>query len=201
MDSFRMAPTIRTVDLVRSWLGQALRATGAAVVVPVAILVALSLTAIGGSGLGGLGAFSQIVSGPRAAGSDVTIDDSDTEIGAAVTQLAASGTGALTAPTTGSGGPVTISPGGGQAPGGQLPGGGNGPGGGDGPGGGIQPTPPSQPPPTSPPPGEPPPPEPPGVVDNVGQTVTDVTAGTPLGPTVEDAVDGLVEVCGRLGCP
>ena len=31
MDSFRMAPTIRTVDLVRSWMGQALRATGAAV--------------------------------------------------------------------------------------------------------------------------------------------------------------------------
>jgi hypothetical protein len=31
--------------------------------------------------------------------------------------------------------------------------------------------------------------------------VKDVTAGTPLAPTVEDAVDGLVEVCGRLGCP
>ena len=100
-----MGPTIRTVDLVRSWLGQALRATGAAVVVPVAILVALSLTAIGGSGLGGLGALSQIVSGPRAAGSDVTVDDGDTEIAAAVTQLAAGGTdGAVTAPTTGTGG-------------------------------------------------------------------------------------------------
>ena len=86
-----MAPTIRTVDLVRSWMGQALRATGAAVVVPVAIIVALSLTAIGGSGLGGLGALSQIVSGPRAAGSDVTVDDGDTEIAAAVTQLAAAG--------------------------------------------------------------------------------------------------------------
>src|SRR5918995_3890318 len=69
MDSFRMGPTIRTVDLVRSWLGQALRATGAAVLVPVATLVALSLTAIGGSGLGGLGALSQVVSGPSAAGS------------------------------------------------------------------------------------------------------------------------------------
>ena len=76
-----MGPTIRTVDLVRSWLGQALRATGAAVVVPVAILVALSLTAVGGSGLGGLGALSQVVSGPRAAGSDVTVDDGDAEIG------------------------------------------------------------------------------------------------------------------------
>jgi len=188
------------VDLVRSWLGQALRATGAAVVVPVAILVALSLTAIGGSGLGGLGALSQIVSGPRAAGSDVTVDDGDTEIADAVTQLAASGTdGVVIAPTSGiGGGPVTTGPGGGgQVPGGQTPepGGGNGPG-----GGGIQPTPPSQPP-TAAPPNEPPPAQEPGVVDNVGQTVTDVTSGTPLGPTVEDAVDGLVEVCGRLGCP
>jgi hypothetical protein len=195
-----MAPTIRTVDLVRSWLGQALRATGAAVVVPVAILVALSLTAIGGSGLGGLGALSQIVSGPRAAGTDVPVDDGDTEIAAAVTQLAASGTGGtVTAPTTGiDGAPVTTGPGGGgELPGGQAPG----PGGGNGPGGGgVQPTPPSQPSPTPAPPGEPPPQEP-GVVDNVGQTVTDVTSGTPLGPTVEDAVDGLVEVCGRLGCP
>src|SRR5918992_732436 len=75
MDSLRMPPTIRTMDLVRSWLGQALRATGAAVVVPVAILLALSLTAIGGSGLGGFGAISQVVSGPRAAGSDVAVDD------------------------------------------------------------------------------------------------------------------------------
>jgi hypothetical protein len=201
MDSFRMAPTIRTVDLVRSWLGQALRATGAAVVVPVAIIVALSLTAIGGSGLGGLGSLSQIVSGPRAAGSDVTVDDGNTEIAAAVTQLAASGAdGGITAPTTGTGGaPVTTDPGGGgEVPGGQnpAPGGGNGPGGGD-----IQPAPPSQPSPTPPPPGESPPPQEPGVVDNVGETVTDVTSGTPLGPTVEDAVDGLVEVCGRLGCP
>jgi hypothetical protein len=200
MDSFRMAPTIRTVDLVRSWLGQALRATGAAVVVPVAILVALSLTAIGGSGLGGLGALSQIVSGPRAAGSDVTVDDGNTEIAAAVTQLAASGTdGAGTAPTTGIGGaPVTTSPGGG----GELPGRGPGPGGGNDPDdGGVQPAPPSQPSPAPAPPGAPPPPQEPGVVDNIGQTVTDVTSGTPVGPTVEDAVDGLVEVCGRLGCP
>ena len=171
MDSFRMGPTIRTVDLVRSWLGQALRATGAAVVVPVAILVALSLSAIGGSGLGGLGALSQIVSGPRAAGSDVTVDDGDAEIAAAVTQLAAGGTnGAVTAPTTGTGGgPVTTGPGGGgEVPGGQVPG----PGGGNGPGGGgIQPTPPSQPSPTPVPPGQPPAPPEPGVVDNVGQTV------------------------------
>jgi hypothetical protein len=183
-------------------MGQALRATGAAVVVPVAILVALSLTAIGGSGLGGLGAFSQIVSGPRAAGTDVTVDDGGTEIDDAVTQLAASGTGgAVTAPTTGiGGGPVTTGPGGGgDVPGGQAPS----PGGGNGPGGdGIQPTPPSGPSPAPAPPGAPPAaPQEPGVVDNVGQTVTDVTSGTPLGPTVEDAVDGLVEVCGRLGCP
>jgi hypothetical protein len=201
-----MAPTISTVDLVRSWLGQALRATGAAVVVPVAILVALSLTAIGGSGLGGLGSLSQIVSGPQAAGSDVTVDDGDTEITAAVTQLAAQGTGGtISSPPTGVGNaPVTTGPGGGgDLPGGQAPGpdGGNGPGG-DGPGGdGIQPTPPSQPSPTPAPPGEAPSPQNPGVVDNLGQTVTDVTSGTPVGPTVEDAVDGLIEVCGRLGCP
>ncbi|MEA2386705.1 MAG: hypothetical protein QOJ22_879, partial [Thermoleophilaceae bacterium] len=60
------------MDLVRSWLGQALRATAAAVVVPVAILLALSLSAVGGSGLGGLGALAQVVSGPQVAGSDVT---------------------------------------------------------------------------------------------------------------------------------
>jgi hypothetical protein len=187
------------VDLVRSWLGQALRATGAAVVVPIAILVALSLTAIGGSGLGGLGALSQIVSGPRAAGSDLVVDTGDAEIGDAVTQLAAS-----TAPTgttvTGTGVPPGAGGGGGGAPRGTLPPPGGGGGGGGG--GGLEPVPPGgggggggggpQPPP---------PPEPPGVVEGLGQTVTEVTGGTPVGPTVEDAVDGLVEVCGRLGCP
>ncbi|MFL5918855.1 MAG: hypothetical protein ACJ74X_09040 [Gaiellaceae bacterium] len=189
------------MDLVRSWLGQALRATGAAVVVPVAILVALSVTAIGGSGLGGLGSLSQVVSGPRPAGSDLTVDDGGSEIGDAVTQLAAAGNGAAApgaAPGTGS------VPGGGgdggQTPSGALPpsGGGNGPG-----GGGFQPVPPgggggggaTPAPPEAPAPGQP------GVVGGLGETVTDVTGGTPVGPTVEDAVDGLVEVCGRLGCP
>jgi hypothetical protein len=38
-------------------------------------------------------------------------------------------------------------------------------------------------------------------VDGLGEAVTDVTGGTPVGPTVEDAVDGLLDVCGRLGCP
>jgi hypothetical protein len=198
-----MAPTIRTVDLVRSWLGQALRATGAAVVVPVAILVALSLTAIGGSGLGGLGALSQIVSGPRVPGSDVAVDDGDSEIGDAVTQLAASGPGGL------AGAPGAVTPPGAvpgpdggddDAPSGSLPP----PGGNDGPGGGgdIDPAPPGGGGGGgTPAPPEPPPPPQSGIVEGVGQTVTDVTSGTPLGPTVEDAVDGLVEVCGRLGCP
>jgi hypothetical protein len=194
-----MGPTIRTVDLVRSWLGQALRATGAAVVVPVAILVALSLTAIGGSGLGGLGALSQIVSGPRAAGSDLTVDDGDAEIGDAVTQLAASRGGADGAPGIAPGGAPVLGPGGGG--GGGTPIGAPPPRGGEGPGGdgNGQPAPPGggggSPAPPAPPPGQP------GVVEGVGQTVTDLTAGTPVAPTVEDAVDGLVEVCGRLGCP
>ena len=195
-----MGPTIRTVDLVRSWLGQALRATGAAVVVPVAILVALSLSAIGGSGLGGLGSLSQIVAGPAVPGSGVTVDDGDSEIGDAVTQLAASDTsGAAGDPgaTTGPG----VAPGSGG--GGDVPAG-SGPfpndGGGDTPGGGDidGTTPPDG---GGPGPPEPPPPQPPGVVEGVGQTVTDVTAGTPVAPTVEDAVDGLGDVCGRLGCP
>jgi hypothetical protein len=187
------------VDLVRSWLGQALRATGAAVVVPVAIIVALSLTAIGGSGLSGLGALSQVVSGPRAAGSDLTVDDGDSEIDSAVTQLAAGDTGAITAPgapLTGPGSGPGRGGGGGEIPGGTPapPGGGEGPGGGEpappGGGGGGTPAPP-----------QPPAPGQPGLVEGAGQTVKDVTAGTPLAPTVEDAVDGLVEVCGRLGCP
>jgi hypothetical protein len=190
------------VDLVRSWLGQALRATGAAVVIPVAILVALSLSAIGGSGLGGLGALSQVVSGPRVPGSDVSVDDGDTEIGDAVTQLAAAGSAPLAgAPGTVPGAQPAPGVGGGGGPNGTLPpapGGGQPPGGGDdieplppgGGGGGGTPTPPAPPPPSGP-----------GVVEGVGQTVTDVTSGTPLAPTVEDAVDGLVEVCGRLGCP
>jgi len=188
------------VDLVRSWLGQALRATGAAVVVPVAIIVALSLTAIGGSGLSGLGAFSQVVSGPRAAGSGLTVDNGDSEIGSAVTQLAAArnGTGGTTIPGTG----VAPGTGGGQAPSGSLPG--QGGGGGPGGGGGIDPIPPgggggggggTPAPPEPPQPGQP------RVVEGLGDTVTDVTGGTPVGPTVEDAIDGLVEVCGRLGCP
>jgi hypothetical protein len=196
MDTFRMGLTIRTVDLVRSWLGQALRATGAAVVVPVAIILALSLTALGGSGLSGLGALSQVVSGPRAAGSDLTVDNGDSEIGGAVSQLAADGPSATVTP----GAPETLTgpgPGGGETPGGTpTP-----PGDGEGPGGGNEPTPPgggggeTPAPPPAPAPGQP------GVVDGLGETVTDVTGGTPVGPTVEDAVDGLLDVCGRLGCP
>jgi hypothetical protein len=200
MDTFRMGLTIRTVDLVRSWLGQALRATGAAVVVPVAIILALSLTALGGSGLSGLGALSQVVSGPRAAGSDLTVDNGDSEIGSAVSQLAAGGPGAAVPP----GAPDTLTgpgPGGGGGGGGETPGGTpTPPGDGEGPGGGT-PTPPgggggeTPAPPAAPAPGQP------GVVDGLGETVTDVTGGTPVGPTVEDAVDGLLDVCGRLGCP
>jgi len=172
-------------------------------VVPVAVLVALSLTAVGGGGLGGLGSLSQIVSGPRVAGSDVTVDDGDSEIADAVTQLAASGPGAAATPgpPTGPGSERGLG-GGGQPPAGEGPppnGGGEDPGGGGdidnptppgGGGGGGGPA-----PPTPPPPGQP------GVVRGVGETVKDVTAGTPVAPTVEDAVDGLVELCGRLGCP
>ena len=169
-------------------------------VVPVAILVALSLTAIGGTGLGGLGALSQVVSGPAVAGSDLTVDTGGAEIGDAVTQLAAIGTGTAgepgaTAPGTGPG----SGGGDGQVPGGTAPptGGDQDPGdlddttppdGGGGEGGGPGPP-------------KPPPPEPRGVVEEIGEGVKDVTDGTPVAPTVEDAVDGLVEVCRGLGCP
>ena len=187
------------MDLVRSWLGQALRATGAAVVVPVAILVALSLTAIGGSGLGGLGALSQVISGPRTAGSGLTVDTGETEIGDAVTQLAAAGAppGAGIPGTTPPGTSPGSDDGGGEVPGGDTspPGGGDGPGdidNDDGDGGDGGPEPPQPPPPRPPPP---------GVVEGVGETVKDVTDGTPVAPTVEDAVDGLVELCRGLGCP
>ena len=172
-------------------------------VVPVAILVALSLTAVGGSGLSGLGGLSQVISGPRAAGSDLTIDDSDAEIGDAVTQLAATTPGPAGAGVPGTTAPGAQGPlgpgGGGQGPDGTfpVPGGGQGPG-----GGGIQnPAPPGGGGGDTPAPPVPPSPGQPGVVDNVGQTVKDVTAGTPVGPTVEDAVDGLAEICGRVGCP
>jgi len=181
-------------------MGQALRATGAAVVVPVAIIVALSLTAIGGSGLSGLGALSQVVSGPRAAGSDLTVDNGDSEIGSAVTQLAAGGPGASTTP----GAPETlVGPGPGGGGGGETPGVGPlPPGGGEGPGGGDEPAPPGGggggETPAHP---APPAPGGSGLVGGAGETVKDVTGGTPVGPTVEDAIDGLVEVCGRLGCP
>ena len=190
------------MDLVKSWLGQALRATGAAIVVPVAILVALSLAALGDEGgLGSLGSLSRIVSGPEVAGSDVSVDDGDSEIADAVTQLAASD-------------PVSATPGAGGAPsgpGGAGDGGGTGPppGGGD-PGGGGSPPGGGQPPDNGgyggvgmPPPSKPPPPKPPdpGVVGGIGEGVKGVTEGTPVAPTVEDAVDTLVETCGRLGCP
>ena len=179
-------------------MGQALRATGAAIVVPVAIIVALSLTAIGGSGLSGLGGLSQVVSGPRAAGSDLEVDDGDAEIGSAVTQLAAGGPGPVVAP----GGPNAPT-GPGLGGGGETPGGSPIPPGGENPGGGGQPTPPpgggggggTPAPPEPPPPGES------GVVEGAGQAVMDATGGTPVGPTVEDAVDGLLEVCDQVGCP
>ena len=170
-------------------------------VVPVAIIVALSLTAIGGSGLSGLGSLSQIVSGPRAAGSDLTIDDGDSEIGSAVTQLAGRNQGALAAPGAPLTGPGTgPGGGGGGGGGGETPGGTPAPpGGGNGPGGGGEPAPPGGG--GTPAPPEPPEPGQPGLIEGAGQTVKDVTAGTPVAPTIEDAVDGLVEVCGRLGCP
>jgi hypothetical protein len=201
MDSFRMPPTIRTVDLVRSWLGQALRATAAAVVVPVAILLALSLSAVGGSGLGGLGALAQVVSGPQVAGSDVTVDDGDSEIADAVTQLAAGGPGTPSGPAP-DGTPSPGTPGTpGGPPSGQLPppsgGGGDPTGPGDIDGG----RPPGDGGGGDPPPPPPPPPPGPGVIEGAGQGLKDVTSGTPVGPTVEDAVDGLVETCARLGCP
>ena len=190
------------MDLVKSWLAQASRATGAAIVVPAAIIVALALTAVGdGGGLGSLGSLSQIVSGPQVAGSDVSVDDGDSEIGDAVTQLAASDPASTGSPVTGTapgdtnGGVNDLS---GAPPTGTVPGG-NGTPPGDG----------APPPQNGPgdggnePPSEPPPPEPPdpGVVGGVGEGVKDVTEGTPVAPTVEDAVDTLVETCGRLGCP
>lgn len=171
------------MDLVKSWLGQALRATGAAVVVPVAILAALSLTALGGGGLGGLGSLSRIVSGPEVAGSDVTVDTGDEEISSAVGQLAAADAGGEGS----AGGAVPPTQGGGTE--------GNSPG----------TPPPSSPPPSAPPPSSPPPGSPPpgdtGVVGGVGEGVKDVTAGTPVAPTVEDAVDTLVNTCRQLNCP
>ena len=192
------------MDLVKSWLGQALRATGAAIVVPVAILAALSLAALGDEGgLGSLGSLSRIVSGPEVAGSDVSVDDGDSEIADAVTQLAASNPvssspGIGGSPTTPGG--INDFSGTAPAPGGTVPGGGGSPpgggqppddiGGGGGGGGGTQP--PSAPPPA--------PPEP-GVVGGIGESLKDATGGTPVAPTVEDAVDTLVETCGRLGCP
>jgi len=194
---------------VRSWLGQALRATGAAIMVPTAILVALSVTAVGGAGLGDFGALTQIVSGPRVAGTDVAVDDGDSEISDAVSELAArppDETGAGDPPTFGGpgpggdGGPGDDPGPGGDPPSGPLPPGDGGPPPDDGPKVPGEPRPPGGPGPTPPPP-EPPPPEQPGVVDGVGQAVRDVTAGTPVAPTVEDAVDTLVEVCGRLNCP
>jgi hypothetical protein len=191
------------MDLVKSWLGQALRATGAAIVVPAAIIVALALTALGdGGGLGSLGSLSQIVSGPQAAGSDVSVDDGEAEIADAVTQLAASDPASAVAPVAGTGpgdpnggvnDPVGTPPtgtdprGDGSPPGDGAPPPENGPGDGG----------------NTPPPSEPPPPDPPdpGAVGGIGERVKDVTEGTPVAPTVEDAVDTLVETCGRLGCP
>ena len=196
-----MAPTIRTVDLVKSWLGQTLRATGAAVVIPVAILAAVALTAFGGAGLGGLGSLSEIVAGPRAAGSEVNVDDGGEEIGDAVTQLAAADTG-----VTGDSGAGTTpdAPGSGDGGGGPSPPPGTGPGDPGAPPGGPPPPPdddgggntPQPPAPPSPPPA----PEP-GLVGGVGEGIRDATEGTPVAPTVEDAVDTLAETCEQVGCP
>jgi hypothetical protein len=186
------------VELVKSWLGQALRATGAAIVVPVAILAALSLTALGGGGLGDLGSLSQVVSGPQVAGSDVRVDDGGSEIDRAVTRLAAADE---PVPGAAPGGPGASGGGGGAPP----SGGGTDPNGGAPPGGSPPPTNNGgggdDPPPAQPPPPEPPPPGGGGLVGGTGETVKDVTAGTPVAPTVEDAVDTLVETCARLNCP
>lgn len=190
------------MDLVRSWLGQALRATGAAVVIPVASLVALSLTGIGGAGLSGFGGLSQIVSGPEAAGNARVTGGSDAQIGEAVQQLAAVEPTDSVAGTEGGGGSGTGDQGSGGGGGGRNGGGGGG-GGGNPPGGGDRPAdPPTDPDtPTTDPPEGPPPPEEPGLVESIGEDVNEVTSGTPVGPTIEEAVDGLMETCGQLGCP
>ncbi|HEX2016807.1 MAG TPA: hypothetical protein VGN69_08940 [Solirubrobacteraceae bacterium] len=47
----------------RTWLRQSLLASGAITLIPVGVLLALALTAVGG-GLGGLGSLDELVSGP-----------------------------------------------------------------------------------------------------------------------------------------
>lgn len=187
------------MDLVRSWLGQALRATGAAIVVPAAILVALSVAAFGGGGLGGVGSLSQVVSGPRIPGSAVAGDDGASEITDAVSELASSdpagGAGSSTGDaSTGGAGPNAPADRNGRKQPRDRRGDPNGPDRGpDGP----RPPGPAEPPP----PPTPPPPAQPRLVDRIGQDVKDAGSRTPLAPTIEDAVDGLLDTCVLIGCP
>jgi len=52
------------MDLVGAWLRQLLRAGTAAAIVPVALVAALLVIALGSGGLGGLGSLGQLVAGP-----------------------------------------------------------------------------------------------------------------------------------------
>jgi hypothetical protein len=190
-----MAPYHKHVDLVRSWLGQAFRATGAAVAVPVAIVLALGVAALGAGGLGGAGSLAQIVSGPDVPGGEVFgLDGGDGEISDAVTELARADGGG------GSAEPPAVRPGDAteprdrdgrerrkkrdrdrsdRDPGGRDP----------GDGGPLPPLPPGPPGPG------------PGIVEGLGEELRDAGSGTPFEPALEEAIDNLVETCALLGCP
>jgi len=60
------------MDLVGAWLRQLLRAGTAAAIVPVALLAALLVIALGSGGLGGLGSLGQLVAGPAVPEIDAT---------------------------------------------------------------------------------------------------------------------------------
>jgi hypothetical protein len=61
----------RIMDLVGSWLRRAMYASLAALIIPVAVLIALIITLDGG-GIGGLGSIGQLFSGPALPGSTLT---------------------------------------------------------------------------------------------------------------------------------
>ncbi len=194
------------VALVAEWKRRTIGAAGASLVLPFALLGVAALIAVGGSGVGGLGALAQLASGPAPAeppdAATVATSDAQSQATALLlpdtaAQAAASGASDGGAPGVGGGSEGQVPVGGGGAPEGDQ----NAPAtpppsapGDDAPVGGGDGT-IAQPAPT-PAPGQG------GAVDRLGGEVEEITQQLgPVGGALDRLIDPVINTCRQLRCP
>jgi len=119
------------MDLMRAWLR---RSVGAALSIPIGILLAAGLVAAVGGGLGGLSSLSQIAAGPALPGAGTAIDSNpalaDSGLAASPATGGAGSSAAAGAPDAAGGGRLSSASGGGSGAGAGAVGDGGGGGGG-----------------------------------------------------------------------